>query len=99
MKTPAVFIRKASVLAALAGSLFFGGGSPKTSTSAEVLITCAANGNPCSPLDCSYWQCQIDNAYTYGYENRCKAVMDTYRGIAGGCPTIVQCNLYLYGCN
>lgn len=99
MRKPIVFAKKAFVLAAFAGSLLFGGSSPKGVDAAKAYASCPNNGSPCVNLDCSYWQCCIDQTYANTNGDRCQAVMMTYAGMVAGCPAVAQCNLYLYGCN
>ncbi len=98
MKNPAVFAKKAFVLAAFAGSLLFGGNSPKAVN--QVQFNCSSSGDPCATNNCSYWQCIID--WTYNSTDparRCEAVRTTYRDIVQGCPSATRCNLNLRGCN
>ena len=97
MKTSTFFIKKVLTLGALAGSLLLSGSSP--SGRAKAMADCPNNGSPCVNLDCSYWQCCIDQTYAYGSPNRCQAVMSTYNSWLQVCPAVARCNLYLYGCN
>ena len=99
MKKSTVFAKKAFVLAAFAGSLLFGGNSPKAVEMAMQSTSCPNNGSPCVNLDCRYWQCCIDQTYASSTTNRCAAVMSTYNSILQACPAVARCNLYLYGCN
>lgn len=97
MKKTLVVARKSFVLATIACSLLFAGSSPKKVAASTA--DCQTSGSPCVPLNCSYWQCNIDRTYySASPSTRCSAVMQTYNGMLYNCPAIAQCNINLYGC-
>ncbi len=97
MKKRTHFAKKSFVFAWFACLLTFNASSPGEAS--YVQATCTYSQGPCTPVDCSYYQCILDQTYyATSAPYKCQAVRETYKNLLASCPNIANCYLSLTGC-